>query len=229
MDHFMYFQMSYPFEDTLFNFIPWLPEHYYNYLRSVWMDSTHLTYGGDGHLGSIPVNHALTGDPISGTGWLEPDTGLEETLYGIASSGPYDLLPGDTLTLELAYVFARDYQGDHLSSVALLKERIETIRWYYENDSTPCTTPWTGYKEYWPERKRFFIEPNPVSTHLAISGMKSEEVWEYRIIGLSGNPVQSGMVKKGQKIGVEMLSAGCYILRLYNLEDVFTAKFIKIE
>jgi hypothetical protein len=229
MDHFIYFYSAYPFIDTLFNFTPWTPEHYYNYMKSVWKDSTHLTYGGNGHLGPVAVNHALTGDPVSGSGWLEPDTGIDEVLYGIASSGPYEFLPGDTLTLELAYVFARDYEGDHLASVTLLKERIDRIRWFYANDSTPCATPWTDTPEHVNMDEPAQVIPNPAKSFIALQGSTGSSWLDYEILGLTGQPMIKGRIRAGQKIDISRLSTGCYMLRIYNLDGLFTSKFIKIN
>lgn len=229
MDHFMYFHYAYPFVDTLFNWAPWMPEHYYNYMQSVWQDDTHLTYGGDGHLGPVQVDHALTGDPVAGSGWLEPGTGLEEVLYGIASSGPFNFFPGDTVTLELAYVFARDYEGNQLSSVALLKDRIERIRWFYENDSTPCGTPWTSTTEYARPIQNFNVSPNPAKRSIRMSESRPGGAYDYQVYNISGVPLLEGRINSGQKIDISVLSPGYYIIRLYNLEDAFAAKFIKIN
>jgi hypothetical protein len=198
-------------------------------MRSIWKDSTHLTYGGDGHLGAVQVNQALTGDPLTGSGWLEPQTGLDEVLYGIGSSGPWDLLPGDTLTLELAYVFARDYDGDHLASVSLLKERIERIRWFYENDSTPCETPWTDIPEQSPPAGRMLLVPNPAQSFIAPDKFEDYEWLEYEIFDIRGLAKMKGRILGGQKINISGWPPGCYLVRFYNFEEVFTSKFIKTE
>lgn len=229
VDHFMYFYSPWPPSGSPFNGVPTDPEEYYNYMKSIWTDGTHLTYGDDGHGAGPSVDHALTGDPISGTGWLEKDTGLDEVLFGVASSGPYNFFPGDTLTLELAYVFARDYEGDHLSSLGLLKERVEKVRWYYANDSTPCATPWTGLKEEDRGEARLLVEPNPAATFIRLSGQPAQQGSSYQIHDITGTLLREGRISGGQKIDISSLSPGCYIVRLYNLERVFASKFIKID
>jgi hypothetical protein len=227
MDHFMYSLYEFPFADTMFYWPPWLPDQYYNYMKSVWQDDTHLTYGGDGHLGPVQVDHALTGDAVSGSGWLESQTGLDQVLYGIASSGPCNFFPGDTLALELAYVFARDYEGDHLSSVSLLKERIGRIRWFYENDSTPCGTAWTYAEEYDRPGRYVKLFPNPASNSLVVEGLSPGTKYEYRVYNMTGFLLECGTVRCGQKIDISGFPPGCYVIRLYNLDEAFIVKFIK--
>jgi hypothetical protein len=225
----MYSLYEYPFADTMFYWPPWLPEQYYNYMKSVWQDGTHLTYGGDGHLGPVQVDHALTGDPVAGSGWLEPQTGLDAVLYGMASSGPFNFFPGDTLTLELAYVFARDYEGGHLSSVSLLKERIGRIRWFYENDSTPCGTSWTSTLEYESPVRRLAVSPNPARHEMTFPGLDHGKIYSCRIFDARGVLVKENHVRGGQKIDISALQPGAHIIRLFNFEKAYTAKFIKID
>ncbi len=108
---------------------------YYNYLRGFWRDSTHFTYGDDGYGGTVPVKHIFSGDPLSGTGWTEFDSPQGPgDRRGLITSGPYDLAAGDTIHLEFAFVFARDYEGDHLSSFSLLKNRIQQVRDFYKRE-----------------------------------------------------------------------------------------------
>jgi len=229
IDHFMYCHFPWPFSDTLFNLAPNSADRYYNFMKSIWNDSTHLTYGGDGHMGSTEVNHALTGDPLSGTGWTEENSGMEDlVLFGIGSRGPFDFNPGDTLKLELAYVFARDYEGDHLSSVSILKERIERIRWFYENDSTPCGTTWSGTEKYQQPITRLIITPNPANQWVWVNDNRIRDHVTYEIYNLTGEKVIHGSMIKNQKVNVSVLPKGCYFMRIYIFDGILSGKFIKI-
>jgi len=230
IDHFMYCRYPWPFYDTLFNLSPRYTHQYYNFMKSVWNDSTHLTYGGDGHLGVTEVNHALTGDPLTGYGWTEENSGMENPhLFGIASRGPLLFDPGDTLTIELAYVFARDYEGDHLSSVSLLKERSDRVLWFYDNDSTPCGTPWSGSAEYSKVAKRFKVVPNPATSYIKLNYTFPDGRTDYEIYRVTGQLIKKGNLYKGKKIDIIDLPTGCYFIRIYNLEDVLSAKFIILK
>lgn len=230
IDHFMYCHFPWPHSDTLFNLAPNAAHRYYNFMQSIWNDSTHLTYGGDGHLGGAEVDHALTGDPLTGTGWLEGNPELDSlVLQGIASCGPFQFLPGDTLTLELAYVFARDYEGDHLSSVALLKERVERVRWMYQNDSTPCSTPWTSLAEYSSRQNRLTLLPNPARDYVRAAGLETGTQVAFEIVALDGTVVGTGKIKTGGKVDIGDLVPGNYFIKFYTLDGPLIGRFIKID
>lgn len=229
VDHFMYSLYPWPVYDTLFNLDPTTPARYYNYMKSVWNDSTHLTYGGDGHLGAVPVNHALTGDPLTGTGWIQENSGIEDqVLKAIGSHGPLLFNPGDTLTLELAYVFARDNEGNHLTSLELLKERVERVRWFYENDSTPCDTPWTGEAEYQQPVRRLKIVPNPARDFIRVSGFSDSETVAYQIISIAGIVQKKGVLKSGELLDIRKLVPGLYLIKFHTLEGSKFGRFIKL-
>ena len=79
------------------------------------------------------------GDPLDPNSWSEISSGNEPgDRRGISATGPYQFNPGDTVQIDLAFVFARDYAGNNLTSVSLLKQRIQELINYYQNDSTPC-------------------------------------------------------------------------------------------
>jgi hypothetical protein len=107
---------------------PYSPAEYYNYMKNIWRDLTHLTYGGNGYGGEVETDFAFSGNPHTGEGWTEPGVGSEPgDRRGIFSSGPYSFNPGDMLEFEVALVFARDYLGNNLSSVGLMEERIAEL------------------------------------------------------------------------------------------------------
>lgn len=119
-------------------------EHY-NILRGIWKDGTSLTYGGTGHYSSpnnnpdIEVNFAFPGYPETNTGWTEYGEGNPpDDRRGIGIIGPFDFYPGESICVDIAFPFARDYDGDHLSSVALLRERMSEVQSFYNNHIVSC-------------------------------------------------------------------------------------------
>jgi len=119
--------------------IPNTAVEYYTFLRGLWKDSTHFTLGGNGYGGTIPTNYIFPGDPNDTTQWNEASVGnypYDRRVVG--SYGPSNLNAGDIKQLDMAFVFARDFYGDNLTSVYLLKQRVDDIRNYYANNTTPC-------------------------------------------------------------------------------------------
>jgi hypothetical protein len=196
---------------------------YYNYLNGLWKDSTNFTYGGNGFGGTEPVSHIFAGDPVSGTGWTEMDSPSGPgDRRGLIVSGPYTFLSGDTIHLENALVFARDHTGDNISSVALLKTRIQEVRDFYQNS--------LGVGDLQTDFGEIRIFPNPCKDfiNLKIPEMPNAEVLEFTIIDLLGNNVQSGKVDQfaTTKINLVSFKPGIYFIRISGKESQVTKKII---
>jgi hypothetical protein len=149
---------------------------------------------------------------------------------GIGSTGPFIMNPGDTLKIDIAYIFARDYNGTNLTSVNLLKERIERIRWYYDNDSTPCGTPWSGETENKIADYGFWVSPNPCTDYLNIrfKNQRDNQSGTYTIYNISGIAVESGQVIYAEKrLYTDGLPVGLYVIRMVIENEVLVAKFLK--
>ena len=118
--------------DQVPNGNPSAPEEYYNYLKSIWRDSTHLNYWGDGYMdSSAPVDHSFTGNPATGTGWTESNAGnLAADRRMLGSTGPYSVAPGQFLQFDIAYVYARSNEGN-LGSIIELNSAVDEVRWFY--------------------------------------------------------------------------------------------------
>ncbi len=205
-------------------------EEMFNSLQGLWKDGTPITVGGNGTGGSETTRYLFPGDPSDPDDWNELSSGNNPNdRRAIAGAGPFDLPAGDTLQLDLALVFARDYQGDHLSSVDLLKERIQTIRWYFENDSTPCGKAWTEVEKRRKLTGNWYIYPNPASDQIRVkTDVPNVDRLNYRISDLTGKTVAADVMDAEQKtISTSRLSKGLYILEITGGGDVIKEKFIK--
>ncbi|NTW34449.1 MAG: hypothetical protein HGB12_17820 [Bacteroidetes bacterium] len=106
-------------------------ENYYNYMRSLWKDKSHGTYGGNGYGGKVPTNYMFS--EWYG-GWNENSAGSQEgDRRGLGSYGPFSLKSGESKKIEIAYSTACDYSGNMLS-VDLLKQRVVKIIDFYKNN-----------------------------------------------------------------------------------------------
>ncbi|MCD4698447.1 MAG: T9SS type A sorting domain-containing protein [Bacteroidales bacterium] len=228
LNHFMVSQYpSPPWVDTMYYNDPVEAEQYYNYMKSIWRDSTHLTFGGSGYGGNQDCNYIFPGDPLNGTGWTHSNSGNDNVNpHAIGSSGPFTFNSGDTLTQELAYVFARDYDGDNLSSLSLLKQYIEHIKWFYDNDSTPCGTPWSGISNRVISDQKIKVYPNPAMDMLKIDGDISRNA-DFNIIDISGKEVKSGKISGSGIITINHLPGGFYFLRIKTGSEIITKTFVK--
>jgi hypothetical protein len=105
---------------------------FYNYLSGYWMDGSHFTYGGSGHLSGGPnCDYMFPGDSDpSGFGTnLTPQPAWDEASVGnqpgdrrfLQSAGPFTLKAGSVNYVTTGVVWARATQGGNLASIALLK------------------------------------------------------------------------------------------------------------
>lgn len=92
-----------------------------------------------------PTKFPLNGDPVTGSGDVD---GQPWNFWPSArninfSSGPFAMLPGDTQEVVLAVVGGIDPIGNHLTSVAQLKENVKKVRHFYRN---PLILPDANYQ-----------------------------------------------------------------------------------
>jgi hypothetical protein len=105
--------------------------NFYNYLRGIWKDGSSITYGGNGHLGSLPCSYMFPGasDPKGFGTKMIPQSPWDEASVGnvpadrrfLESAGPFTLKGGAVNTITIGVVWARTTQGGNLASVALMK------------------------------------------------------------------------------------------------------------
>ncbi len=128
---------------------PVLPEHYYGYMTGYWKDSTLVTYGGTGYGGMSPTRYMYPGAAWDTTGWSEnnPVPFLTPNAPGdrrhVISSGPFTLLPGETTSIDYAYVFTREprYPNGSQTSVQKNRDDVLKIKHWFDTDSFPCSIP----------------------------------------------------------------------------------------
>jgi hypothetical protein len=199
------------------------PNEYYNYMKNIWRDLTHLTYGGTGHGGEVETNFAFSGNPHTGEGWTEPAAGNEPgDRRGIYSSGPYSFNPGDMLEFEVALVFARDYPGNNLSSVGLLKKRIADVREFYALSARvdePLLSP-AGIEIY----------PNPFIDFVEVEFSIPGKMSDYVVFDIHGKVLQTGHLHKNDlnSINFTNLKKGVYFFTIKTREISLTKKLIKL-
>lgn len=135
---------------------------YYNYLIGKWNDGSPMTYGGIGYNGTISTNFMFTGIPEENfNDWNEYALGNEPgDRRGVMSVGPFTMNAGEMICVDLAFPFARDYEGTNLTSIALLRERSQSIQSFYNQQDFICDMPHVGTIEY-SDKANINIFPNP--------------------------------------------------------------------
>ena len=220
---------------------------YYEYLNGMWKDGTPMTYGGNGHNTGIPCNYMFPGisDQIIswGTGgdcltpqipqppWDEATSGnTPGDRRGLGSSGRFTIMPGASYLFDLAYVFARDYSASgNTASVNLLMTRVDSIRSYFSNNITPCGMLFnTSISENQNPSQNISVYPNPANENLFLNFEMQNKTATVQIYDVTGNLVKEVEITNGNsQINISQLSQGLYILKIADVENVYSKKFLK--
>jgi len=220
---------------------------YYKYLNGFWKDSTHILYGGNGHASSSPpgygpacnfmfpgdtdpCNWGTAGIPPNGpVYWTEETAG--NTAYdrrGLGVSGFFTFSTGIVYELDLAMVWARADTGGPFASVQKMKLAIDSIRYYFINDSTPCGGNFTNVPYIKKEIKQgFIVFPNPSTDNITIKQTSNSNLENYEIYDMLGKSVMTGKLKESTVINIELLPDGLYFIKAFNENNCFTKKLIK--
>ncbi|MFC2111445.1 T9SS type A sorting domain-containing protein, partial [Bacteroidota bacterium] len=225
------------------------PSYYYNYVKGYLHDSTRISFGGSGHIyGNPPAygpacNFMFPGDtdPCNwGTGgvvpngpvyWSEESTGnVPYDRRSISVTGPFSFAAGQMHELDLAYVWAKADAGGPFASVELMRLAIDSVRYYFINDSTPCEGSFTDvdYKT-WEEDiiQDFNIYPNPSNDKITIMQSSDIEYNRYEIFDIIGKSVVSGKLEELTIVNINILPNGLYFVKAFNKNRVSTKNFIK--
>lgn len=253
MTRFLYFKGSGTGANpaTLF---PYTASGYYSYLKGLWLDGSSLCYGGTGHVSGggdpeTPTSFMFPGSPTSDAcGWGQggipmPDwsEGTEMNVpgdrRGLGYSGPFTFSAGDTVELDIAYVYGRSTDLE-ISSVQVMKENVDIIRNGYLNNITPCGTPfyYSGINPN-PNFTDFSanIFPNPANNNITVelTSNKNSKV-SVKIMDINGRvylsenlSVNSGLNKS--VIDINSLSAGIYFVAIDNDENVTNKKLVVLR
>lgn len=225
---FSWFTQSYPYS------APTTGPEFYNYLNGRWMDSTSITYGGNGHTGSVPTTLMYPDLPCSGNGWSEFTAG--NPIYDrnmLLTTGPVDFHPGDTLHYTVAYITSFDstnawntpayYQTafDHIARVS---------GWYNTMQSPSCMPLFDAVPEQsHQEQNSLMIYPNPAEDAVSIQFHSSSDEARLRIFD-SGGRIVYDAAWNGDRLNVPVhdFAPGLYLVQVSDGRNFAAARFIKL-
>lgn len=216
---------------------PLYAPEYYNTLRGIWKDGTHLIYGGNGHPSTGGYGPACnfmfpgSSDPLYwGLGcqqpggppiWTEATTGNNPSdRRAVGSSGPFTLIAGEEQNIEIAFTWARAYTGTPWESVGVLQRMIDTIRTAYMLNRLPGGGSFNGTGDQPTAAKTIRIYPNPAKDRITVS--LTAAVFEpvtVQIFSTRGVQVFSQVVNPaGNKIYLDLsgFGNGLYFIRIQS-------------
>ena len=198
---------------------------YYNYMRSVWRDGTHLYYGGSGYdpnpgpqslmtnymydAGSNP--YLLGGLPV----WSDQSP-TNDYRNVVAGTGPITLVPGDWDEFDLAIVHTAEPNSDLVNNFFKARQTIDKTRAFFADGFGSCASFSVGIPEE-EETLEFQVFPNPSDGYLNLSGSALDSGGSLEIYSVSGQ-LQRTVRLNGpiENLDVSDLAAGLYLLQLTN-------------
>lgn len=188
------------------------------YLLGLFDDSTGMTYGtATGQGGTEPYKFIYPGDtdPNGKPMWVE--TGPKGDRKVIASIQSRTFEPGEQMVVEVAYLWARDPNGNHLGSLEKLRRSSDTVINAYSNNFMNFSTGISNLNKL-----TFNIYPNPLNNVAYIEA--DFKINLIQIYNMQGRLMKEIKNTNTRKIDLEELPEGNYIIKINNISK----KFIKL-
>lgn len=212
--------------------VPSIPMDYYNYMKSIWKNGTHLKYDTTG----INTNYAFPGDSDPfGWGqngqimppWYAGDSGSPPTdTRVISSTGPVTFEPNEIISLDYVLNFTRADTGSNMTSVEENFENISNVINWYENGIFPSSyiSGITKIKD----NNELKLFPNPANNIITIAA--SYVFTEIEFFSNTGQLIKK--IKSNNKIEVIDISnftPGNYFVKVKSTKEVWVKKIVVIR
>lgn len=204
---------------TFYGNNPTSPNHYYNYVRSIWKDDMPLNYGLEGYqTGQGSTGFCFSGNtnPDFTTAW-EMTSPKDNCIIG--SAGPFTIAPNGYITIDVAYIYARGTQGNSVNELGIAADVVQNF----------YSATINGWSEENTDKNISFY-PNPCHDFLILNcnyTFKSEAtVTLYHITGAVLNEEQTSILNK-HRINTEDLESGVYFIGIKTEKGIQRFKFVK--
>jgi len=153
-----------------------------------------------------------------------------DDMRGISGMGPFTFTAGSMQQLDLAFVWARQYTDSAATAVIpLLGQRIDQIRSYFFQDSTPCGSVFSGINLPKPPKAELKLYPNPAGETLFVDYKSASPQADYTIYNILGEKISIGKLTPASvsTIRINTLQPGFYVLSVNDKGNTSTVRFMK--
>ena len=230
---------------------PLYPKDYYNYMKMIWRDGTHIIYGGNGHPvygGYGPECRFMfpgLSDTLNwGTGCVPPNGPVDWTEItagnapndkkGLSTSGPFTFKPGDKEEFDFVYTWARDYdETNPRGSVGKLGIEVDTIRNSFIRNRLSNGNQFFGINDRQGQTDMTMkVFPNPAMDQFSIL-LSSDPLpnTSFTILNSQGLEVRSAckLTTKQTTIDVSGLLQGLYLIRFQSGDKYISSKLLIVR
>jgi hypothetical protein len=200
---------------------------YYYYLKALNAFGDSITYGGTGYgnpAGTPGIKYMLSGTPY-GSGWIIQ---TPQWYYprGLGSSGPFTIAPGESQTIDFAYIFTRDSLNPNgiTTSVAKNTADVQKIIAGFNSGNYPCLT--VSLPENIVLENQLTLYPNPATDILYASPTLQGK--QFEVYRSNGQLIKTGIYSTNG-ISLRGMSNQLYLLRIIDSQKSYTGRFIKLK
>ena len=145
------------------------------------------------------------------------------------SSGPFRIAPGESRTIDFAYVFTWDStQANGLNtSIARNTADLQRVKYWFDNNNFPSCLN-TGIQNISESIPHVNIYPNPANTYLTIDcNATSNSNISIQIFDMLGRIITNKKINTFDRISVAGLSPSVYFIKINVDGKVVTKKFVR--
>lgn len=145
----------------------------------------------------------------------------------VGAFGIHEFAPGDTLCVDLAFIFAQPLGGEPYSSVEMLKLRADSVQTFYDARAFDCSGhPMMTVTTEEADMGSLQAFPNPVQEVLTISA--NERLGHIRLIDAQGRLLRSRhSMHRTALLDMSSIPAGVYFLEVHSSEGPRTVRVMK--
>jgi hypothetical protein len=191
---------------------PNLPIEYYNYLTGHWKDGAPLTFGGNGYGGTVPTDHALSGNPANVNDWTMCKAKLPTYRRKVLGSHKLGkLLPGQSADLLTAWAVHPD--PDLPCGLGSTYNEIAELRASFSENFADVCSQLTNVPEVHDIEIKIFPSPAANVVTLQYGGLPIREI---RLFAADGKLIKSlqNIQPEQTVLDVAGLNNGVYTLQL---------------
>ena len=170
-----------------------------------------------------------TSDPLFPTNWTMVTAGIPgDDMRGIPSSGRFSIAPGETRTIDFAYITTRD--TINFPNFTYNHNEVAKVLYWFEHDqlsSCPPPVP-VGIPDQTNNVQSLVIRPNPARDIITLQNISIENNYIYTISDITGKIfIKSSLDKRD--VDISKLSPGVYLIKIENKLEIRQAKFMIIK
>ncbi len=200
---------------------PEFAQHYHGYLNGFWKNGAALTVGGNGNQGTTVTRCMYPGDPVTGTGWTMNQSGFltGTDVRSVTILKDQTLNANGVTCLDLAFPFAQDSNGSHITAITKLRQYAGQVSQFYNGQQVIC--------QPLPVLTTSINASNPAGSLIVKTLPEGLEItWpdfpaklsEVEVFDLQGRSVRKQAVENTDRFFIESgaFPAGMYLIRVRN-------------